>query len=69
MIGKRHTSPPVESNAVTTVQIINSMGQTVKSLTLGANERSVKLSGLSAGLYAVIVMSDTQVVGFKVIKK
>lgn len=60
---------PNESNAVTTVQIINSMGQTVKSLTLGANERSVKLSGLSAGLYAVIVKSDTQVVGFKVIKK
>jgi Secretion system C-terminal sorting domain/GEVED domain/Fibronectin type III domain len=56
------------SQSINKVQVINILGQEVKTVTLDANQAQVDMSNLPSGTYLVKVTSDNQVKTIKVIK-
>ena len=56
------------SQNINKVQVINILGQEVKTITMDANQAQVDMSNLPSGTYLVKVTSDNQVKTVKVIK-
>jgi hypothetical protein len=56
------------SQNINKVQVINILGQEVKTVTMDANQAQVDMSNLPSGTYLVKVTSDNQVKTVKVIK-
>lgn len=56
------------SQNINKVQVINILGQEVKTVTLDANQAQVDMSNLPSGTYLVKVTSDNQIKTIKVIK-
>lgn len=57
------------SQSINKVQVINILGQEVKTVTMDANQAQVDMSNLPTGTYLVKVTSDSQVKTIKVVKK
>lgn len=57
------------SEKISTVNIINMMGQIVKSVSVNANNANINVDDLSAGVYSVIVNSDNAQSTLKLIVK
>ncbi|KGD68305.1 T9SS type A sorting domain-containing protein [Flavobacterium aquatile] len=57
------------SQSINKVQVINILGQEVKTVTMDANQAQVDMSNLPTGTYLVKVTSDSQVKTIKVVKE
>lgn len=57
------------SEKISTVNIINMMGQIVKSVSVNANNANINVDDLSAGVYSVVVNSDNAQSTLKLIVK